>query len=312
MSEVQATPQSHNNQTTQENDLQNIFLNQLANIKLRAKNTIKAYSDILTHAKNFLKEEWTQVQTSDLRAYLYHLTTLGHARSHIRQHFAALRTFFKWLEKKQKIALNPTLGISLPKLARTLPRHLTEEQINLLLDAPLKMSPSQNTPSWLRLRDRALLEVIYGGGLRVSEVCKLHWEHLRAENFAALIINSKGGKTRWAILGRAAFKALDEFLEASGFRRTGAIFLNKNKSGPMTPVAVQQLLKRYLRYAGLDTSLTPHKLRHSFATHLLDRGADLRSVQKLLGHSSLATTQIYTHLTIGRLKKAHSDAHPRG
>lgn len=287
------------------------FLEYLEHIKLRAGNTVRTYRDILKHARDFLRKSWTEVVADDLRAYLYALTAQGHARSHIRQHFAALRTFYRWLERRELIAVNPATAVTLPKLTRKLPRYLSEQQIAALLDAPLKMPAQKNAPAWLRQRDRALLEVLYGGGLRVSEVCSLRWEHLRADSQSALIVNAKGGKSRWVILGAAAFCALDDFVAASGLSRRGPVFVNKNKSGAVTPVAVQQLLKRYLAFAGLDTSLTPHKLRHSFATHLLDRGADLRSVQKLLGHSSLATTQLYTHLTIGRLKKAHADAHPR-
>ena len=287
------------------------FLEELVTVRGRALLTQKAYAQIYREAFSFFGKKTHQINQQDAKRYLYELTARGYKRSHIRQHFAALRSLFSWLVKRGLLKTNPFLQVILPRVQRTLPRFLTEEQAARLLEAPRRMPTTKRVPHWIRLRDAALLETLYCGGLRVSEAVALRWDHLRPENTSALVLRGKGAKARYVILGKTTFCALEEYAQAAGIEKKGPIFLNKNKRGAMSTVAVQQMLKKYLEFAGLDTKLTPHKLRHSFATHMLERGADLRHVQKLLGHSSLATTQIYTHVTVSHLQKAHAAAHPR-
>jgi len=307
----QQLQESNKPQPCEATDMVDIFLDELTTTQGRSALTKKAYAQIYHEALAFFGKNITCVESQDAKKYLYHLTAKNYARSHIRQHFSALRSLFSWMVRRSYTLTNPFAGITLPRLKKRLPRFLTETEVARLLDAPYTFLASKNSPRWLQARDAALLEVIYGGGLRVSEVVSLHWEHLRQENNSALIIKGKGAKARYVILGASAFRALERYSEAAAIPKTGPIFLNKNRRAPMSTVAVQQMLKKYLAHAGMDKTLSPHKLRHSFATHMLERGADLRHVQKLLGHSSLATTQIYTHITPGHLRKAHSLAHPR-
>ncbi|MEZ5404685.1 MAG: tyrosine recombinase XerC [Verrucomicrobiia bacterium] len=285
------------------------FLNYLEGVKGRAALTLKAYETILLEAGIFFQKAWPHLTPEDAKRWLYELTRLGYARSHIRQHFSCLRSFFRFLMREKRVDHNPFLKISLPKLEKRLPQFLTEEQMNDLLEAPLKMPQPKQAPQWIKLRDAALLEMAYSAGFRVSELVGLNAEDIDLINETARV-RGKGNKIRLCPLGAPACEALERYWTVCQHPRQGAVFWNKSRGGRLTVAAVGQLLKKYLLFCGLDRNLSPHKLRHSFATHLLNRGADLRSVQEMLGHASLSTTQVYTHVSLERLRQSYDQAHP--
>ena len=234
----------------------------------------------------------------------------------LRLRVSALRTFYDWLIRKGEAKSNIFKGISVPKARVPLPRFLTEEQMAALLEAPDLLAEAQEKEDdFARLRDTVMLEVLYGAGLRVSELCKLRWGDVDLRSGTARILG-KGGKERIAPLGDVAVEKLLEYRSALNFVPTWDDGILCEKIAPKRVAAyprwVQRRLKDCLAAAGLPADLTPHKLRHSFATHLLDEGADLRVVQTLLGHSSLSTTQVYTHVSAARMKEVHRMAHPRG
>jgi integrase/recombinase XerC len=233
--------------------------------------------------------------------------------------FSALRTFYKFLVRRGVVEQTPIKNIILPKLEKRLPRFLSKEQMLTLLDAPLKEFAAQKEHAEKPpkaapfLRDVAILETIYSCGLRISELCGLRAADVDW-NEGILRVRGKGKKERLIPIGCPALEAIRAYWKANGHEPSGAnpVFsLEDNPEEPIYPRLVQLNLKKYLALAGLDPKLTPHKLRHSYATHLLDAGADLRSVQELLGHAHLVTTQVYTHITTERLKKAYQEAHPR-
>jgi integrase/recombinase XerC len=241
------------------------------------------------------------------------------SRAATQLRFSALRSFYKFLIRRGEAETSPIKNLQLPKLAKRLPQFLTAPQMLELLKAPLKeLAKIQNAsdaavPESEYYRDAAILETIYSCGLRVSELCGLLAQDLNwTEQLAR--VRGKGKKERQMPIGAPALEAIRAYWGKMAHAPTGAmpVFLtDSEKLSPMYPRLIQLRLKRYLELAGLDPQLTPHKLRHSYATHLLDAGADLRSVQELLGHAHLVTTQVYTHVTTERLKKAYDEAHPR-
>ena len=271
--------------------------------------------------------DWLALSKDDFRGYLRFLgrsslssknQTVERATVFLR--FSAFRSFYRWLQISGHCTSNPLRGIVLPKHAKRLPQFLTQPQIQKLLAAPFDIRealPKENRfhdNEWALLRDAAVLELIYSSGLRISEVCGLNLDSLDLRN-GVLKVLGKGRKERIVPIGKPALKALRDLMEKQiqSLTRSSPVFLAKDEpnASALTPRTVQSRLKQYLRHAGLDPTLSPHKLRHSFATHLLDEGADLRSVQEMLGHSNLATTQIYTHVTAERLKQVYKQAHPR-
>lgn len=262
---------------------------------------------------------WVKLDRDDFRQYLRWLGRSGLGRAAIRLRFSALRSFYRFLVRRGHVRTVPIRNLALPKLAQRLPRFLTPEQTVALLQAPLAdlARAQQNarqdvSPAECR-RDGALIEVLYSCGLRISEVCGLRAEDISFEE-QCVRVRGKGRKERLVPVGAPALEAIRHYwasLPAPPMPSMPAFLARATGTEPMYPRLVQLRLKRYLAAAGLDPALTPHKLRHSFATHLLDRGADLRSVQELLGHAHLATTQIYTHLTTERLKRIYEQAHPR-
>ena len=265
--------------------------------------------------------DWASASREVFRGYL---RWLGRARRDARTvalRFSALRTFYRWLQARGVVVASPVQGIALPRRSRPLPRFLSEAQMRDLLAAPLRElerglhaePPIGRVERVELLRDHAVLELFYTAGLRVSELCGLRVGQLDLEERVARV-RGKGRKEREVPLGRLAIAALEAYWTEVGHPRDpeDAVF-RATESGPasLIPRTVQRRLKRYLALAQLDPALTPHKLRHSFATHLLDRGADLRTVQELLGHAQLATTQVYTHVTLERLQKVYRSAHPR-
>jgi integrase/recombinase XerC len=213
--------------------------------------------------------------------------------------------------RRGKITRSPATGLVLPKLDKPLPKFMTEGQVDRLLAMPTRLLENDGTDAFSAWRDRLALELLYGGGLRVSELCSLTYGDIDMSDGVARVLG-KGRKVRLCPLGRVATAALKKFRDdfAPNKRSIDTIIVDA-EGAPLTPRKVQLMLKKYLALAGLPMDLTPHKLRHSFATHLLDRGADLRLVQDLLGHASLATTQVYTHVSVARLKEVYRKAHPR-
>ena len=262
--------------------------------------------------------DWPRLDAFHLRGYLVYLTERHYDRATIHLKMSALRSFYKWLVRLECVKQSPLAGLTLPKKARKLPKFLTIQQIDTLLNAPLADTDPKNLlAAW---RDKAILETFYSAGIRIHELVGLNDDDVDFLGEIALI-RGKGKKERLAPLGGPAVETLQRYLElrkSVGARHASPLprqishplFVNRF-GGRMTARSVQRMLKKYLLAVGLDPALTPHKLRHSFATHMLDAGADLRSVQELLGHANLSTTQIYTHITPEQLKKVYEKAHPR-
>ncbi len=232
-------------------------------------------------------------------------------RRTLHNHVSGLRTFYRFWMREGKLARNPFTGVPLPKMEKSLPKFLTETQMLKLLDGPGKLLANETVDAFTAVRDRLALELLYGGGLRVSELVALDYGAIDFGNGSARVLG-KGRKERICPLGDAAMAVLRQFRDQHA-RATGRDdpVLVTPQHRRLAVGAVQQLVKRYLALADLPMDITPHKLRHSYATHLLNAGADLRSVQELLGHASLTTTQIYTHTSVARLKEIHAKAHPR-
>jgi integrase/recombinase XerC len=232
-------------------------------------------------------------------------------RRTLHNHISGLRTFCRYWMREGRLRKNPFTGVPLPKLEKPLPKFLTESQMLRLLAGPEQLRAQEQIGEFTALRDRLVLEIIYGGGLRVSEAVALNYGAVDFGTGSARVLG-KGRKERICPLGDTAMALIAKFRDAQA-RRPGPSdpVLVTERHGRMTPGEVQKLVKRYLALADLPMDITPHKLRHSYATHLLNAGADLRSVQELLGHASLTTTQIYTHTSAARLKEIHARAHPR-
>jgi integrase/recombinase XerC len=264
---------------------------------------------------------WEKLSRDDFRNYLRFLGRKSLGRAAIQLRFSALRTFYKFLIRHGAVETSPIKNLSLPKLEKRLPKFLTKQQILDLLAAPVKLletqkpktGPGRPFSAVACLRDVAVLETIYSCGLRISELCGLLAEDI-AWSERLVRVRGKGKKERLVPIGEPALRTIQSYWDALKQPPSGAspvFFAETRRHAPLKPLQLSRRLKQYLAFAGLDPSLTPHKLRHSYATHLLDAGADLRSVQELLGHAHLITTQIYTHVTTERLKKAYDAAHPR-
>ena len=251
---------------------------------------------------------WRNCRADDFRDYLFELMKKSQARSYIRLQFSAFRTFYRFLVERKNFRKDPVRELQLPKPERRLPLVLTRQQIDELLAAPLRTPKHRAAPAWMPLRDAAILELFYSSGLRLNELASLNIADLDIYTESVRVLG-KGRKERVCPVGTLALEAVSRYRSAANVQ-TGPLFINKSRRR-ISPRSIWLILKRYLRHTSIPIALSPHKLRHSFATHLLDRGADLRSVQALLGHASLSTTQIYTHVTVERLKKAYADAHPR-
>jgi len=265
--------------------------------------------------------DWLTVSRDELRLYLRWLGRKEYHAASISLRFSALRTLFKWLIREGLRSSSPARQLRLPKLPRRLPRFLTESDVPTLLAAPLTelarlrkaAAPDKPVDPTLLLRDRAVLELLYSSGLRISEACQLTVGQIDSIQ-RILHVRGKGRKERQVPVGEPALAAIHEYWEAirhPGTPETPAFFSRTAELQPVRAAEIQTRLKLYLAAAGLDPALTPHKLRHSFATHLLNHGADLRSVQELLGHARLQSTEVYTHVSAARLKQVYDAAHPR-
>lgn len=251
---------------------------------------------------------WRDCRTEDFRDYLFELMKQELKRSTIRLRFSAMRSFYKFLVHRRGLQSSPVALVELPKPARPLPVVLNLSQIEELLALPLQLPLNKQTSPWIPARDAAILELFYSCGLRISELTALDVAQIDFGS-ETLRVKGKGSKERLVPIGGPALSALQRYRQLAVVT-SGPLFLSKRRTR-ITQQAIDLLLKKYLKHSSIPFVISPHKLRHTFATHLLDAGADLRSVQELLGHSSLSTTQIYTHVTKERLRQAYEQAHPR-
>lgn len=275
----------------------------------RARAAGQAQGVVATIGPKTITEAICAGNVETIRGFLASLGENQYSPATMARKIATLRSFYRWADRRRLVASNPMTLIRTPRQAKRLPKAITIDQIEKLLSAP-----SDN--DLLGVRDRAILETLYSTGIRVSEVVGLNMDDLDLPG-EALHIRGKGKKERLVPLGSHALGAVaryvntlksdPRFANASG---NSPLFVNKHGKR-LSSRSVRRKLDKYLREAGLDPTISPHTLRHSFATHLLDNGADLRSVQELLGHQSLSTTQVYTHLTSRRIQKAYDNAHPR-
>jgi integrase/recombinase XerC len=291
------------------------YLRHLGLERNSSAHTVKSYREDLTQALSFFRDKLgstgplppDRITTRLVRGYLAWLSEQGYAKTTVARRLAAVRSLFRFLCRQGAIAANPCDGLRGPRQEKKLPHFLTGEQVKKLLAAPGHDEP-------LALRDRAILETLYSAGLRVAELVGLNLDDLDLDE-GVITVRGKGKRERLALLGKPAIDALRRWLAIRGsiapaVARQPAVFLN-GRGGRLTTRSVGRMLERYLALAGLDPRTSPHTLRHSFATHLLDAGADIRGVQELLGHKSLTTTQVYTHVTTQRLQESYQKAHPR-
>ena len=294
------------------------FRDHLAQERRCAAYTVRNYRQAFEDFYRWLSEPqvglWDQgfdaLTTRDMRDFVIEAQRRFDRRT-LHNHVSGLRTFFKFWLHRGRVRRNPLLNVPLPKLEKRLPKFLTEEQMTLLLAGPQRLLANQTIPAAVAWRDRLVMELLYGGGLRVSELVALNYSAIDFESGTARVLG-KGRKERLCPLGRVAMEVLKKCRDEFARDSTPASAVLTNAAGRRLGVReVQLMLKRYLALAGLPMDLTPHKLRHSYATHLLNAGADLRLVQELLGHTQLATTQLYTHVSTARLKEIYAKAHPR-
>jgi integrase/recombinase XerD len=270
-------------------------------------NSIAAYSADLLKFTAFLKRPPGEAATEDLRAYLDHLSSTGLSSRSIARHLTTVRSFYGFLLGEGQVDRDPTEHLRTPKQWQSIPKYLNIQEINNIIQASDPARP-------LGIRDRAMMEVLYATGLRVSELCKLATADVNLD-LGVLRTTGKGNKQRLVPVGTAALRAVEDYLKngrpAILKRHVSRYLFITARGGCLTRQAFWSLLARYGRKAGIFHGLTPHVLRHSFATHLLEGGADLRSVQIMLGHADISTTQIYTHVMRSRLRDTVSKHHPR-
>ncbi len=299
-------------------DYVRIFLHYLRGERNCSAHTLASYEDDLGQFIAFLSRvdvdataDVRKIDHQAIRGFLHDLLDQGYSRRSIARKLACLKSFFRFLRRSNVIATNPAAAVHAPKLPKTLPTVLAEDEITLLMEQPDRSTPEG-------LRDRALLEVLYGTGIRLAEAIGLNWNDINVSD-TTLKVRGKGNKQRIVPYGRKAKEALQEYarvrgaLVESGFKDETAgeaVFITK-RGKRLSPKGVNVLMHRYIGRVSEISKKSPHVLRHSFATHLLDRGADLKAVQQLLGHESLSTTQVYTHVSVERLKKVYAQAHPK-
>lgn len=274
-----------------------------------SQNTLSAYtSDLQIFNKSLAKKNLYQASNSDITFFLRQRYEQGISARSSARILSSLRRFYGYLLRENHISTDPTTLIDTPRIGRSLPSSLSEHDVELLLNTP-------ETSSVLGARDKAMLEMLYATGLRVSELVSLNTNQVNLR-LGVLRVTGKGNKERLTPIGEQAMDSLENYMQHSrkallSERPCNAVFVT-NRAAGMTRQAFWHIIKRYAKKAGISKELSPHTLRHAFATHLLNHGADLRVVQLLLGHSDLSTTQIYTHVANERLKEMHSKYHPRG
>lgn len=285
------------------------FIDHLKIVKRMSPHTLRSYSSDIEQFIEFARQAEAEIWDYPLiRRFLAHLQRQGCARTSITRKIASLRSFFKYLQRKGIIETDLTAGVVPPKKDKKLPKYLREEQIEALLEAPDPTDP-------LGIRDRAILETLYATGLRVSELVAMDIDDIGDTDEVRTI--GKRSKERIVLVGRAAREAIAEYISSArplmatkSNNSTNALFLNY-KGTRLTSRSVGRIVDKYVASVSDSLKISPHSLRHTFATHLLANGANLRSVQELLGHESVSTTQIYTHVTRERLKEVYDRAHPR-
>lgn len=289
------------------------FLRHLRIVKNASPLTLKSYAEDLESLLAFFSEETghvpqvDQVTIGQLRNYVSYLYDCGYSRSTIARRLACLRSFFRYCQREGLIEGNPARALRTPRAGRKLPNVLSNRQIEQLMETPAAETPAG-------LRDRAILEIFYSAGLRAAELARLDLESWDTDA-GVLRVMGKGRKERMAPIGRHAEAALQAWIEVrqpaseASADDQQAIFLNRF-GRRLSTRSLGRLMEKHVKAAGLDPHSSPHTLRHTFATHLLDGGADLRSVQELLGHKSLTTTQIYTHVSTARLRETYERSHP--
>lgn len=286
-----------------------LFLDFLSVEKALAANTILSYGRDLKKFLRFLKKEkidWTRAEEETLVRFIHQQSRAGLQARSLARLISSLKSFYKFLLLDGLVKKDPTANLSSPRMWLTLPKFLTVAEAENLLSQPDMTSPHG-------IRDRAMLEVLYAAGLRVSELIQLRPADLNLEE-GYLVCRGKGGKERVVPLGRSAALATREYLakvRPQLDKKYQAVLFLTRLGDPFTRQGIWKLLREYARRAGLAAGISPHILRHSFATHLLERGADLRSVQMMLGHSQITTTQIYTHVSRDRLRQVYDKYHPR-
>lgn len=299
------------------------FLRQMGGAGGYSLKTVRNYAGALAEVSgHFQGRRWDGLGPADFRNYLHGLAARRLAPASVRLRFSALRSFYRSLVKRRLVENSPLVGVGLPGRKRRVPLFLNEEQVLRLLAAPLERLREMERPGekkrrrgrvrqrWQLLRDAAILEFFYSTGVRVDELVRTELGELDMGS-GTVRVRGKGGRERLAVLGRPAVEAVEAYRAAlPAVMESRHLFVGAGGK-PLTARAVQKMLKGYLADCGLDPRITPHKLRHTFATHLLNHGADLRSVQELLGHASLSTTQIYTAVTAERLRRSYAQAHPR-
>jgi integrase/recombinase XerC len=287
------------------------FIDYLKATKNSSPHTLRAYASDLRGFTEFLNTEklGSQLDYRTVRRFLAILQRQGCAKRTVARKLAALRAFYRYQRSQNPDAADPTIGLSSPKLDRRLPRPLAPDEVVHLLNAPDLTKPEG-------LRDRAILELLYASGLRASELCSLNLEDLNRSS-GEVRVTGKGSKERITLVGIPALEALEAYLEAGrgllalkAEAKTPALFLN-TRGARLSDRSLRGIVYKWIERAGAISGVSPHTLRHSFATHLLEGGADLRTVQELLGHASVATTQIYTHVSRKRLKDVYERAFPR-
>ena len=292
-------------------DLIDSFLHRLAVERGYSANTLKAYGRDLAEFAGFLEGRGRAPEdagVNDMRAFMATQQVRGLARSTVARRSAAVRSFFKHLHRQGIIARNPIAALRSPRRERKLPTFLTVTEVDRLMAKP-------DASTWAGVRDLAILETLYGAGLRAGEGVALDLNDVDLRD-GLLRVMGKGKKERIAPAGRCAVGAIRAYLDYAKADRppradAHALFINAQNGRRLTSRSVQRIMHKHALAAGLDPKLSPHSLRHSFATHMLSNGADLRAVQELLGHENLSTTQIYTHLSHEHLKATYDAAHPR-
>jgi integrase/recombinase XerC len=279
------------------------FIRYLKFQKNCSQHTCRSYRIDLEQFAQFLERgKISKADRSTVRAFLAHLHEKGYHPRSISRKIACLKAFFRFLVLRGIRKENPVFAIRNPKPPERLPNFLSYEEIDRILSAA-------KPENFLTLRDRTILELLYSSGLRVGELTGLKMEDLNISD-DTLKVRGKRGKERIVPVGSYALEFLLDYLKARSFSRSPYVFVNR-QGNRITARSVERIVEKYRRAAGILTPVTPHTFRHTFATHLLDRGADLRTVQELLGHSDIVTTQIYTHLTVNRLHELYRRYHPR-
>ena len=281
-----------------------------------SENTIRAYTADLQQFVDFCAEysgqdepETQSVDKVTIRHYLGKLLEEGQARSSISRHLAAIKSCYKWAVRREKLTKNPAMAVPVPKTRKSLPKYLDEDEIRMVMEQP-------DTGTFIGKRDKAILELFYSTGLRISELTQLRYGQLNQQKLLVKV-RGKGSKDRVVPYSEIAQKALEDYFtvlsssfDLSTLRAKSPVFLT-SAGNQISVRQVRNRVTKYLKSVCEQEHVSPHTLRHTFATHLLDHGADLRAVKDLLGHENLSTTQIYTHITINKMKEVYHQAHPR-